>query len=149
MKLKLWHKRAILSAFSLSFIAIATIITLYVFRDSVVFFFSPTEFMARSEYRDKIVRIGGMIQDGSLKYSSDRQTVYFTVTDFENDIKVEYKGQVPSLFKEGSGTVVLGKMSTSDNVFSARELLAKHDENYMPKEVADVLKKRESLLKER
>lgn len=136
--MKPWHRRGILSAFSLSFIAAAVIITLYVFRDSVVFFFSPTEFIAQQKYQNEIVRIGGIVREGSIKYSNDRQTVRFIVTDFENDICVEYHGPIPSLFKEGSGTVVLGKMG--DEVFIARELLAKHDENYMPKEVADILK---------
>jgi cytochrome c-type biogenesis protein CcmE len=138
MKLKRWHRRAILAGISMSFITASVVITLLVFRDNVVFFFSPTEFLARPEYHNQLVRIGGVVQKGSIKHLESQDCINFIVTDFERSITVKYSGPIPTLFTEGSGTVVLGQMK--GHIFIARELLAKHDENYMPKEVADILK---------
>ena len=103
-----------------------------------VYFFSPTDLKNTTEIPNGIIRIGGMVKDKSLKKEGNKYS--FIVTDFKNEILVNYIGIKPNLFEEGQGAVVEGKLNTRTNLV-ATKILAKHDENYMPKEVADALKK--------
>ncbi len=103
-----------------------------------VYFFSPTDLKNITEIPNGIIRIGGMVKIKSLKKKGNQYS--FIVTDFKNDILVNYSGIKPNLFEEGQGAVVEGRLNTRTNLV-ATKILAKHDENYMPKEVADALKK--------
>ena len=103
-----------------------------------VYFFSPTDLKNITEIPNGIIRIGGMIKIQSLKKKGNQYS--FIVTDFKNEILVNYSGIKPNLFEEGQGAVVEGRLNTRTNLV-ATKILAKHDENYMPKEVADALKK--------
>ena len=103
-----------------------------------VYFFSPTDLKNTTEIPNGVFRIGGMVKIESLKKKGNQYS--FIVTDFKNEILVNYSGIKPNLFEEGQGAVVEGKLNTRTN-FVATKILAKHDENYMPKEVADALKK--------
>ena len=103
-----------------------------------VYFFSPTDLKNITEIPNGIIRIGGMVKIKSLKKKGNQYS--FIVTDFKNDILVNYNGIKPNLFEEGQGAVVEGRLNTRTNLV-ATKILAKHDENYMPKEVADALKK--------
>ena len=106
------------------------------FRDNIVFFYSPTEITTLSNHNLSNIRIGGMVKDGSIK--KDGNFIKFVVTDFKNEIIVKYQGALPNLFREGQGVVARGAFQ--NNVFAAEEILAKHDEKYMPKEVAYAIK---------
>jgi cytochrome c-type biogenesis protein CcmE len=118
----------------------AAALTLSAFSDNLVFFVSPSD-LAKSNPGTRSVRLGGMVAEGSLQRSSDGQpTARFKVTDGAANVDVTYKGILPDLFREGQGVVALGNMQP-DGVFRASEVLAKHDESYMPKEVADALKR--------
>ncbi len=114
-------------------------ISLYALRDSIVFFYGPTEFAAKAPRPGTRLRIGGLVETGSFKREGN-QTVVFAVTDTKNDIRVTYTGLLPDLFREGQGAVVEGTVEPG-GLFRADSVLAKHDERYMPKEVADALKK--------
>ena len=115
-----------------------TALVLSAFQDNLVFFFSPTEMAAKQPGPSQRIRMGGLVEKGSVVKNG--ATVNFTVTDMSHSLPVRYTGLLPDLFKEGTGVVVEGHMN-SDGVFAASEVLAKHDENYMPREVADALKK--------
>ncbi|MBL61187.1 MAG: cytochrome c maturation protein CcmE [Candidatus Pelagibacter sp.] len=104
---------------------------------SSIYFFSPTELRNITEIPNGKIRIGGMVKKGTLKKISNKYT--FVITDYENEITVNYMGIKPNLFVEGQGAVVEGKLETRINLIASK-ILAKHDENYMPKEVADALK---------
>lgn len=108
------------------------------FRDNLVFFYTPTELTQKNISQNQIIRIGGLVVDGSIVKNSD--IIEFALTDTNNEIKVRFKGIIPPLFRAGQGIVAHGKIG-ANNVFIADNLLAKHDEKYMPKEVADALKK--------
>ena len=110
----------------------------YAFRDSIVFFFSPTELMAHQHSPDQLLRVGGLVMTGSLKRGQGK-TSTFEVTDGKDSIPVTYTGVLPDLFAEGQGVVAEGHMV--GGTFKATEVLAKHDAKYMPKEVVDALKK--------
>ena len=105
---------------------------------NTVYFFSPSELYMSTELPNGLIRIGGMVKKGSLIKEGNKYS--FIITDFKNDISVNYIGIKPNLFEEGQGAVVEGKLSTRNNLMASK-ILAKHDENYMPKEVADALKK--------
>ncbi len=108
--------------------------------DDIVFFFSPTEVITKDKiHEDQRIRIGGLVEAGSVTKAEDGVTNIFQVTDMVNTIRVEYKGILPDLFREGQGVVTEGYFK--GNTLVADEVLAKHDENYMPPEVADALKK--------
>jgi cytochrome c-type biogenesis protein CcmE len=124
----------------LALLAIAAALVLNAFQSNLVFFFSPTQVAAKEAPLDRTFRLGGMVRDGSLKRRADGLTVDFVVTDTARDIPVTYTGILPDLFKEGKGVVTQGRLGP-DGVFRASEVLAKHDENYMPPEAADALKK--------
>jgi cytochrome c-type biogenesis protein CcmE len=110
------------------------------FRNNLVFFFSPTQVAAKEAPVGRTFRIGGLVQDGTLKRDADGLTIRFVVTDTANTIPVAYKGILPDLFKEGRGCVAQGRVG-SDGVFYADQIMAKHDENYMPPEAAKRCKK--------
>jgi cytochrome c-type biogenesis protein CcmE len=108
------------------------------FRNNLVFFFSPTQVSAKEAPVGRTFRIGGLVEEGSLKRDTDGLTIRFTVTDTANTLPVVYKGILPDLFKEGRGCVAQGKVGP-DGVFYADQIMAKHDENYMPPEAARAL----------
>ena len=101
---------------------------LYSLNSNLDYFFTPTELKDRNIPADKRIKVGGMVLSGSVERISS--SISFVITDYENSIKVEYEGIVPDLFKEDSGVVVLGNLR--DKILYAEEVLAKHDENYMP-----------------
>jgi|TARA_R110000751_G_scaffold18418_6_gene56090 cytochrome c-type biogenesis protein CcmE len=135
------RQRLYLIGAALLAVSAATALGLTAFRDSVVFFFSPTELAEQSPMDpDRRLRIGGLVEEGSLQKLENGSTVTFTVTDMQHDVQVSYTGILPDLFREGQGVVAEGHMNPKGQ-FVAQEVLAKHDENYMPREVADALKK--------
>ena len=124
-------------------IAIAAALVLNAFQGNVVFFFSPSQIAAKEAPLEKTFRVGGMVEKGSLKRQADGLTVTFIVTDTAQSIPVTYTGILPDLFKEGKGVVAQGKLGP-DGAFHASEVLAKHDENYMPPQAAHALSKAEA-----
>ena len=132
------HKRLALIAGGMASIALAAVLVLNAFRSNLVFFFSPSQIAAGEAPRDRAFRIGGMVVAGSLKRQPDGLTVHFTVTDTAKSVPVVYRGILPDLFREGKGVVAQGRLS-AEGVFRADEVLAKHDENYMPPEAAHAL----------
>ncbi len=132
------HKRVVFIFACLAAIAAATWLVLGAFRNNLVFFFSPTQIATREAPVGKTFRIGGLVQDGTFKRDTDGLTVHFTVTDTANTIPVVYKGILPDLFKEGRGCVAQGHVGP-DGTFYADQIMAKHDENYMPPEAARAL----------
>ena len=139
-RLKSRHKRLILLAGALIALGIATALVLSAFRKNLVFFVTPTQILSGDAPRDRAFRIGGMVQAGSLQRQADGVTVDFIVTDLAHSVKVHYRGILPDLFKEGKGVVAQGRLD-AHREFVADQVLAKHDENYMPPEAADALKK--------
>jgi cytochrome c-type biogenesis protein CcmE len=117
----------------------AAALVLTAFEDNLVFFFSPTDLKSKTVAAEQRIRIGGLVEEGSVKKSEDGLVVNFRVTDLENALPVTFKGVLPDLFREGQGIIAEGRVV--QGTFNASEVLAKHDENYMPKEVADALKK--------
>ena len=132
------HKRIVFIVTSLAALGLAAWLVLGAFRNNLVFFFSPTQVMAKEAPAGRTFRIGGLVENGSLKRDSDGLTIRFVVTDTANTLPVVYKGILPDLFKEGRGCVAQGKVGT-DGVFYADQIMAKHDENYMPPEAARAL----------
>lgn len=132
------HKRIVFIVACLAALGLATALVLGAFRNNLVFFFSPTQVMAKEAPVGKTFRIGGLVQNGTLKRDSDGLTIRFTVTDTANSIPVVYKGILPDLFKEGRGCVAQGRVA-GDGIFYADLIMAKHDENYMPPEAARAL----------
>ncbi len=119
----------------------ATALVLTAFEENIVFFHSPTDIATKAELRmDRRLRVGGLVKAGSVKKESDGLTVTFRITDLTNEIRVAYKGLLPDLFREGQGVVVGGRLRANGSLV-ADEVLAKHDENYMPPEVAEALNK--------
>ena len=134
------HRRITFILVGLAGLGIAAYLVASAFRNNLVFFFSPTEVAAKQAPVNRTFRIGGLVQDGTVKRDPDGLTVRFTVTDTAASIPVVYKGILPDLFKEGRGCVAQGKLS-SDGVFQADQVLAKHDENYMPPEAGQAIDK--------
>ncbi|HVS83142.1 MAG TPA: cytochrome c maturation protein CcmE [Pyrinomonadaceae bacterium] len=132
------HKRVVFIFACLAAIGLATWLVLGAFRNNLVFFFSPTQIATKEAPVGKTFRIGGLVQNGTMKRDTDGLTVRFTVTDTANTIPVVYKGILPDLFKEGRGCVAQGHVG-ADGVFYADQIMAKHDENYMPPEAARAL----------
>lgn len=132
------QRRLTYIAGSVGLLAVAAFLILAALRDSIVFFFSPTELAARPVIAEDLIRVGGLVLEGSLtELGTDH--VRFGVTDMETDLTIEFEGALPDLFREGQGVVAQGRLG-ADGLFRATQVLAKHDENYMPKEVADALK---------
>lgn len=132
------HKKMAIIALSVTALTTAAILVLNVFQSNLVFFFSPTQVAANEAPIGKSFRIGGLVEEGSLKRQGNSTTISFAITDTAEVIPVMYTGILPDLFKEGKGVVAQGKMS-DDGFFYADEVLAKHDENYMPPEAASAL----------
>jgi cytochrome c-type biogenesis protein CcmE len=134
------HKRIAFILVGLAGLGVAAYLVANAFRNNLVFFFSPTQVAAKEAPIDRTFRIGGLVQEGTLKRDSDGLTVRFTVTDTAANVPVVYKGILPDLFKEGRGCVAQGKIG-ADGVFQAEQVLAKHDENYMPPEAGQAIDK--------
>ena len=132
------HRRLSLLTASGVAVAMAAFLVLRALDSSLVFFYSPTMLVEQKPAPDKRIRIGGLVAEGSVK-KADGAT-QFTIGDGKHQVQVRYRGVLPDLFREGQGVVCEGSLS-GQGVFEAREVLAKHDENYMPPEVADALKK--------
>ena len=137
---------AIISAAGFT-LAIAVGLILFALRDSIVFFYGPTEMAEKAPPRGTRLRIGGLVKRGSLTYGGS-STVVFAVTDLKYDIQVSYTGLLPDLFREGQGVVAEGTVE-GPGVFHADTVFAKHDERYMPKDVADKLKQQGTWRNER
>jgi cytochrome c-type biogenesis protein CcmE len=134
------QKRFAFIGLGLVVLGVATVLVLNAFQSNLVFFFTPTQVANGEVPKGRSFRIGGMVEDGSLKRESDGLTVHFVVTDLAKRVPVTYKGILPDLFKEGKGAVAQGQL-IADGTFVASEVLAKHDENYMPPEAAEALAK--------
>jgi cytochrome c-type biogenesis protein CcmE len=133
------QRRLVLIGGSLGVLAVAVALMLNAFRDSIVFFNSPSDVVENHVAPGTLIRLGGLVKDGSLVRSNGLR-FRFEVTDGKNQIPVTYKGVLPDLFREGQGVVAEGALNSS-GVFVADSILAKHDATYMPKEVVDALKK--------
>ncbi len=121
-------------------VALAVTFALKAFNENLMYFFSTTDVAEGKAPANTLIRLGGMVVKGSVKRPGDGMTVHFKLTDFNKEVSVEYTGILPDLFREGQGIVAKGRLDKR-GVFVAEEVLAKHDENYMPPEVADSLKK--------
>ena len=134
------HKRIAAIAIGVAALGAVTALVLSAFQENLVFFFTPSEVVANKAPQGRSFRIGGMVEKGSVRRQADGVTVQFTVTDTARTIPVVYRGALPDLFREGKGVVAQGRLG-ADGVFSASEVLAKHDENYMPPEAKDAVDK--------
>lgn len=134
------HKRFAMIGVALVAVGLAAALVLNAFKSNLVFFFTPTQVANGEAPKGRSFRIGGMVETGSLTREGDGLTVHFIVTDLAKRVPVTFKGILPDLFKEGKGAVAQGQL-LADGTFVASEVLAKHDENYMPPEVADALAK--------
>jgi len=132
------HKRIGFIIAGLAGLGIAAALVLSAFQENLVFFFSPSQVAAKEAPINKTFRVGGLVETGTLKRDNDGLTVHFTITDTAKSISVVYKGILPDLFKEGKGCVAQGRVG-SDGVFYADQVLAKHDENYMPPQAGQAI----------
>jgi len=132
------HKRLTFVVVALGLLGVAAALILNAFEDNIVFFYSPTELKAKQLEPDQRLRLGGLVEEDSMEQVTGG-TVLFRVTDTANVITVRYTGILPDLFREGQGVIAEGRLK--DGEFVADEVLAKHDENYMPPEVAEAIKK--------
>lgn len=132
------QKRIIMVASGVVCVVFAAALALNALQSNISYFFSPSQVMANEAPQDHVFRIGGLVENDSLKRQEDGLTVHFTVTDNAEKVTVAYTGILPDLFSEGQGVVARGKLG-GDGIFYAEEVLAKHDESYMPPEVADTL----------
>ena len=137
------HKRILAIVGGLAALGVATALVLTAFQENLVFFFTPSQVAANEAPQGRTFRIGGMVETGSVKRSGIE--VRFVVTDTAKSIPVVYSGALPDLFREGKGVVAQGQLG-ADGVFRAREVLAKHDENYMPPEAAHAVEKAQKTL---
>lgn len=131
------HQRLLIITLALIGLGIAIFLVSIAFRDNLVFFYTPSDLSQKKIHPEQRLRVGGLVEKNSLRQHG--QKVSFLITDQENVLKINYTGLLPDLFREGQGVVVEGHLSKPD-LFQAETVLAKHDENYMPKEVADRLK---------
>ena len=123
----------------LASLGLAATLALSAMRDNLVFFYSPTDLAAKPPPLGRRIRIGGLVENGSVQRIGDGTTVSFSVTDTKTELPVRFTGVLPDLFREGQGVVAQGELG-KDGTFVANEVLARHDENYMPPEVAKALK---------
>ena len=121
-------------------LGVAAALVLTALEDNILFFYSPSDVVAKKPPPDRRFRLGGIVQPDSVRRHEDGVTIGFRVTDMTHTLPVAFKGVLPDLFREGQGVVTEGRMG-ADGVFRADDVLAKHDETYMPKEVAEALKK--------
>lgn len=138
MAMKPRSKRLLAIVAGLAVLGLATALVLKTFQSNLVFFFSPSQVVAQEAPRDRPFRIGGLVEMGTIKRDSSGLKINFSVTDTAHSIPVRYEGMLPDLFQEGKGVVAQGKLG-ADGVFIADQVLAKHDENYMPPEAAEAL----------
>jgi cytochrome c-type biogenesis protein CcmE len=134
------RRRLVFVAAGLALLGAAAGLGLYAMNDALVFFYSPSELLTQQLPTDRTVRIGGLVEVGSVVRDAGGTAVRFGVTDTAKTVPVVFDGILPDLFREGQGVVAQGRLG-ADGVFVAAEVLAKHDESYMPKEVVDALKK--------
>ena len=134
------HKRLILVLVALALLGLGATFVLKAFRSNLVFFYTPTEVFAGQVPQGQAFRIGGMVLEDSLQRNEDGVTVRFAVTDTMENVPVQYTGILPDLFQEGKGVVAQGRMD-KQGIFIADQVLAKHDENYMPPEAAEALER--------
>ena len=132
------QRRLLFVGLGMAALGLAAALILLAFDDNLVFFFSPTEVQAREFSPEQRLRVGGLVEEGSVVRESDGLTIRFNITDLSEIVAVSYNGVLPDLFDEGQGVVAEGHIR--GGTFQAVEILAKHDENYMPREVADALK---------
>ncbi len=132
------HRRLLVVLVSLGLLGSSATLILNAVEDSLIFFYTPSDLAARSAPPDSRFRLGGLVAEGSMR--TEGATTFFTVTDLKRTVPASYTGVLPDLFREGQGVVAEGKLGPNGS-FTASEVLAKHDETYMPKEVADALRK--------
>ncbi|MDP1596261.1 MAG: cytochrome c maturation protein CcmE [Methylotenera sp.] len=137
--MKARHKRAAFIIAGLIALAIAAMLVLKAFRSNLVFFYTPTQVVKGEAPQNTSFRIGGLVEQGSLRRTKNSLDIHFAVTDTINRVEVIYSGILPDLFKEDKGVVAQGKLD-NNGLFHADQVLAKHDENYMPPEAAEALK---------
>ena len=133
--MKARHQRIALILGGIGVLGLVAALVLNAFQSNLVFFFSPTQIAAGEAPKGKPFRIGGLVKEGSLQREADGVTQRFVVTDTEQELPVAFKGILPDLFREGRGAVAQGRLN-DNGIFVASEVLAKHDENYMPPEAA-------------
>jgi cytochrome c-type biogenesis protein CcmE len=136
------HRRAVLIVGAVAVLAVAVGLVLSAFRQNLVFFFTPSDIVAKKAPVDRLFRVGGLVEVGSLSRRPEGVRVSFRVTDTANTVTVTYDGILPDLFREGKGVVAEGRIEP-DGVFHASQVLAKHDENYMPPDAAHALEQAE------
>ena len=134
-------RRLIMVLFLVCGVGIAVALAVTAFRENLLFYIDPSQIAAGEAPIDKTFRLGGMVEEGSFIRDQDSLNVRFTLTDYANKVTVAYEGILPDLFREGQGIIAKGKLG-QDGIFVAEEVLAKHDEEYMPPEVAESLKKK-------
>ena len=134
------HRRLWIAISALAGLGAVVALVLVVLEDSIVYFYGPSELVARAPPAGQRLRIGGLVVEGSVKRAEDGVSVRFEVTDLAHAVPVVFRGMLPDLFREGQGVVAEGALD-ADGVFVASQVLAKHDESYMPPEVAEALKK--------
>jgi cytochrome c-type biogenesis protein CcmE len=132
-------RRLVLISSALAVLCLALGLVLVALRDNIVFFYGPSELAQKAPHEGQRLRIGGLVKQGSLVREGE-STVRFAITDTKQEVGVTYTGMLPDLFREGQGVVAEGMLGV-DKIFHADSILAKHDERYMPREVADALKK--------
>ena len=134
------RRRLIVVLLGLGMLGVASALMLSAFSDNLVFFMSPTDLATKGSPEGRRLRLGGLVEQGSVERSDGGHTILFKVTDLSRDVAVRYTGVLPDLFREGQGVVVEGKLGP-DRVFLADTVLAKHDERYMPPDVVAALKR--------
>jgi len=132
------RKRLLAVIAILTGVGAAAALAILAFEDNLLYFYNPTQVLAGEAPKDRMFRIGGMVTEGSLQRTEGTLRIRFVVTDYKESIPVRYEGLLPDLFREGQGVIAHGRLS-KDGEFVANEVLAKHDENYMPPEVAESL----------
>ncbi len=137
--MKTRHKRIVFVFLALAGVIFAYFLVNSALQSNISYFFSPSQVAAKEAPLDQVIRIGGMVKEGTLQRQPDGLTVEFVVTDNAADVTARYTGILPDLFKEGQGAVAKGRLG-QDGIFYAEEVLAKHDESYVPPEVADAMK---------
>ncbi len=134
-KRKLW-----IIAWVVGILSLATLLVLYALRQNISLFYTPEQIAKGEVPANRMIRIGGMVVKGSIQHSNQDLNVKFAVTDYKQTIQVAYRGVLPDLFRDGQGIVAMGRFDAERQQFIANEILAKHDENYLPPEVKHALK---------
>jgi cytochrome c-type biogenesis protein CcmE len=138
--MKARHKRLVLVLGIVAGVSVATALILNAFRDNLTFFITPSEVMAKSELPERRFRIGGIVEEGTVERDNESTQVQFAVTDTQKSVPVIYNGILPDLFREGQGVVVEGRIG-NDGTFKADNIMARHDESYMPAEAEEAIKR--------